>query len=323
MPVLICNDDPTRIFEWSDNTFVGRGLVHGLSFDRPDKSDREVSSMHAAITWNRKAAGWQVHDLGSVNGTSIGGQGVRPGSPRSIADGDVVHFGNSAWTVSACDAPAAAAVCRRGGEVQVAVDDLLLLPDERAPQKVITRARSNGEGETPGDGWMMYDWHEGWSEADPGEGVAHGQTIEADDRPWTLTLPEPAQGYATVRAVGPISGHTLILEVPANLENIAATLVRRDQRIRLAPRRHHELWWLLAKARLADGPTVDEAQRGWVINEALDRQLGNKGVGYLGVLIHRSRKQVSKAGFADYADIIERADGRVRIGLDAIEIVDA
>lgn len=319
MPVLICNDDPNRIFEWDDNTFVGRGLVRGLSFDRATKADREVSSMHAALTWNRKAASWQIHDLGSVNGTTVSGQGVHPGTPCLIKNGDIVLFGTTAWTVRACAAPAAAAVSRRNGQIRTAVDDLLLLPDDRAPTKVITRAAVTEGGAGPTAGWVMYDWHEGWSDGEAGVPVEHGLEVQVDGRHWLLTLPDPVAGYATMPAVGRITEQALVLHVPANLENIRATLVRGSHRIPLAARRHHELWWLLAQARIADADR-GRPDGGWVTTEDIDRQLGAAGPGYLGVLVHRSRKQVERAGFADYADIIERADGRIRLGLSRVEI---
>ncbi len=295
MPVMVSADDPSRVLEWACNTFVGRRMVGGLNVDGSAASDREVSSVHAALFWSRRARAWHIQDLGSANGTAVDGTRVPRGESLPLHRGVKVAFGSSQWVVREDEPPSAAATS--GGELRVATNDLLLLPDEKSPEVVVIRE---------GAGWQVRPWSR--MEAPDGQPIGYGDTVEAGGRTWQISLPGEAD-LRTARSVGFVADHALHLAVPRRMESIAPTFVRGEHRISLPPRRHHELWWLLAEARLADrakgrGPE-DE---GWVETGTLVRQLG-LGLGdsgYLNVLVHRSRDQLAKTGFTDFVDIIHR-----------------
>jgi len=54
-------------------------------------ADESVSRRHAEFVTT--AEGWILRDLGSINGTSVGGTVVRPGESVSLAEGQVVRVG--------------------------------------------------------------------------------------------------------------------------------------------------------------------------------------------------------------------------------------
>ena len=49
----------------------------------------------------REAGGWRVREeVGTLNGTFVNGQRLKPGSPAPFAVGDVLRFGNIDLTVA-------------------------------------------------------------------------------------------------------------------------------------------------------------------------------------------------------------------------------
>ena len=68
---------------------VGREIGCAVRIERP-----EVSRRHASITLT--GANAQIEDLGSRNGTFVGGEPVS--APRALADGDAIRFGTIAVT---------------------------------------------------------------------------------------------------------------------------------------------------------------------------------------------------------------------------------
>lgn len=316
MPVLVSERDPGRIFEWSCNTFVGRRMIGGLSFDEVEGDDRAVSSVHAAIVWNRKSGCWFVHDLGSANGTWVNGEQVAVDKPQRVGAGSRIVFGRSTWTMRESEPPPAAATSDRG-RLRLAVENLLLLPDERDPAWVI----SLGEVD-----WFIRPWVGGVDDGDAGRVVVHGEQVEAGGRVWTVALPSDADLKTDQRTnvtAGRIAEHLLELWVPANMEDIEAMLVRDGHRVSLPSRRHHELWWLLATAR-AEQRAERGDDAGWVACDEMVRRLGLDETGYLNVLVYRSRAQLKKAGFADYGRIIERrlsGQPELRIGISNVRVV--
>jgi len=53
--------------------------------------EQGVSRRHAIILWDEN--GYVLEDLGSTNGTVVNREKVMPGSPVSLVEGDVIHFG--------------------------------------------------------------------------------------------------------------------------------------------------------------------------------------------------------------------------------------
>lgn len=317
-------EDEPRLLEWFCNTFVGRRMVGGLNCDWGRPIDREVSSIHAALTWNRRVQQWQVHDLGSVNGTFVDGQPLEGTEARTIRRGSLLEFGGAKWRVDEVSPPPAGAVSSRG-ERHLALDDVLLLPNDEQPEYVIHRVD---------DQWCLHPWSgEVPSSAEGGETLEPGHTVTAGARTWTVSLPVDGRlrtDMGTVRSTRRLADFKLVVDVSPDYETFHARLKKRAESHLLPHRRYHELWWLLAEARLKDAAAdTDEAEAGWVACEELISQLGIQatgGQGTLNVWVHRSRQRLKAAGFIDATNFIERRSGTVpmmRIGLGAIEIAHA
>ncbi len=310
MPTLVSEADPDRVLQWTCNTLVGRRMVGGLNICGDAQSDRQVSSVHAAIFWDRRNGTWLIRDLGSSNGTSVDSHRLKFDESKAITKDTLLGFGRSTWRVRDI-APPPAAATNSQGELRVASGDMLLLPDESRAEIAVFRDL---------DGWRVRPYT---AEPDQSEPIEHGQRLKAGKQTWTITLPG-AGGMHTHQGLGRLASWSLELRVPSTMENIRPTFVRDGARITLPPSRHHELWWLLARQRVADREVErPEAEQGWLAPAVLARQMGTD-TNYLNVLVHRSRNQVATVGFTDYADIIERRGkptGR-RLGVRDVKIIE-
>lgn len=312
MPVLVNENDPSRVLEWACNTFVGRRMVGGLNVDTGPRA-REVSSVHAAIFWDRRDEVWRIQDLGSANGTAVDGAPLEPGRSVALAAKGRLAFGGSKWVLRDVDPPPAAATA--GDELRIATDDLLLLPDEVKPEIVIMREKGRWRRR------QYADWQDGG-----GTAVDNGTTVTAGGRSWALNLPSD-DDLGTLRATDrALAESALTLDVPPQMENIVPTFEGRGGVLTLPTRRHHELWWLLARTRQADRAAgKDDAECGWLRSDELTRQLGLNDGNYLNVLVHRSREQLAQAGFMDYALIVERrhlAFPEMRLGVARVTVLE-
>lgn len=320
MPLLISRDDPVaRVLEWSCNTFVGRRMIGGLNCDWGRPVDREVSSVHAALTWHRRQQSWQLRDLGSVNGTTVDGHLLKQGEARGIGQGSVVGFGGSMWTVSAVGPPPAVATSSRGDRV-IALDNVLLLLDEDRVEWVVHRM---------GDAWWLHRWTGEVPDSEQdGECIGHGHQVRVGRLTWTIGLPIDGPirtDVGTMRQMPKLACHRLVLDVSPDCETIDARLEGPGEPTVLGHRRYHELWWVLALARKADreaGHPPEET--GWVTCRQLgvDLALGSDPMGRLNVWVHRGRQRLKEAGFADYVDLFERrSSGSPMLRLGSPEVV--
>jgi pSer/pThr/pTyr-binding forkhead associated (FHA) protein len=58
--------------------------------------DQTVSRLHASL--DRRGDGWSVTDLGSTNGTSVGGRRLAPQETVALQPGAMVQFGDVVCT---------------------------------------------------------------------------------------------------------------------------------------------------------------------------------------------------------------------------------
>lgn len=324
MPTLVsCGDDP-RILEWSCNTFVGRRMAGGLSVDFGRPVDRQISSVHAAVTWDRSSQRWHICDLGSTNGTWVGGKVIDPGCAHPLSNDMQIAFGDSVWRIEDLRPPPVTATSAHG-DLRIGQDGVLLLPDERNPELTLHRAA---------DGW----WYRPWDEETPlpadTEGSArltHGQQLVAGGIPWRIAVPADRPlitDMGTLRSRR-LADYRLVLDVSADFETIVATLIGRGDTVNLAARRYHELWWLLAlqsqEQRRADGQPAEagaDPEAGWITTHALLKQMGpEQSMGNLNVWVHRSRKILAEKGFKDAEGFIERRHlGQPELRLMALEV---
>lgn len=73
-------------FAIRDVTSIGRELDNEIVVQDPT-----ISSRHAVIL--RRDAAWWLEDLGSTNGTWVGGRRLESGVPEPIRSGDLLQFG--------------------------------------------------------------------------------------------------------------------------------------------------------------------------------------------------------------------------------------
>lgn len=315
MPI-IRNTETDETFEWLSNSFVGRGLQDGLSFDEHQEVYREVSSIHAAVIWNRNERAWFVHDLGSRNGTFIDGQQVAGGKGVALRQNSTLLFGRLSFEVVDLSAPPARAICRRTRQIALESDGIILIPNESNP--VITLARGTY-------GWTRYD-----AERDPDapipptDLIRRGDIIEVDDHRWEFWQASSAD--KTAFSKGSLAMFGLVFEVSANYDTITMTLQADQRTIRVPPRRHTEMLWLLARARLDDlqaGVAAKDA--GWRLGELLASDMGmrtNDPSGNLNIQVFRARRQLADLGIDKATGLIERRRGALRIGTDRLHIIE-
>ncbi len=318
--MALLRTDDGRIFECDGNTMVGRGLTEGMSFDEPDGFDPEVSSIHAAITWNPKSRRWEIRDLGSHNGTFIDGARLAPGDKAIFKPGLRLVFGRLGLSVIDDEPPPAHATCARTGEVRHGRGGVLPLPDEHAPEVVVVR----GDG-----GWRIGPPSLLESELDdPGEtAVVEGVTpVSAGGRQWAVWVPSI---YRRTRSNHVLDDYRVIIEITDGGDRIGLLLEREGETTHLGVRVHNELIWILALKRLEDiAADVSPSEQGWVTQESLITSMRLRAadpIAHLNMLVYRARQQVEPYVPNGYKEFIERhpqRKGTLRIGATALVIDD-
>lgn len=292
-----------RVFFLRPRVLIGRRDVADLALD-----DTRVSSEHASLRWTSR--GWMVQDLGSRNGTRVGGKALEVGQRLLLQTGDELAFGSmeERWTLADAGEPAALARSEHGTELQ-ADGGLLALPDDDAPQAIVLPGGPTG--------WVL-------DRPDGREAVEDGEQVTLDGMTWTLVLPtelEPTQeATPTQRGIAHVR---LMFKVSLDEEEVIVTGEHCHEALDLGSRAHHYLLLLLARQRIADAaadPPLPESEHGWVYNDDLGRMLRiSEQTVYLHV--HRARRQLADAGIPDAAAIIERRPRaqQLRIGVAQLE----
>lgn len=90
--------DEGKTFKLPDDAGASKHLI-GRTLGVVQLNDDLVSRRHAEIKLN--SDGWQIHDLGSRNGTFVNEQLVS--SPATLRDGDLIGIGNSRLKFARCD----------------------------------------------------------------------------------------------------------------------------------------------------------------------------------------------------------------------------
>jgi len=312
MAVLTKHPEGSRSFLLSRH-LVGRSRLADLRMTEPT-----VSGEHAVLRWSGRE--WELHDLGSRNGTIVDGRKLAPGERVPLAAGSVVAFGqvDNAWKLIDDAAPTILAIPMEKGEVMCASDHLLALPSEDNPEAVVYRD-SAGE-------WVIEQGGET-------SRVLDRQTVTAGEQEFLLRVPDMIA--ATWDNSSPAAPHlralTLRFSVSRDEEYVALTARGEHQVIDLGARAHHNVLLLLARSRLADrqsasaatggAPTPDTAE-GWVYQDELADKLAIDE-NHLNVAVFRCRRQLAEAGIVGAADIVERRrpTREVRLGVSKIEIV--
>ena len=291
---------------------VGRSRLADLHMIEPT-----VSGEHAVLRWTGRE--WELHDLGSRNGTSVDGRRLTPGERITIQLGAVIAFGqaDNAWRLTD-DTPPTIMASADDGEPVCARNDLLALPSDDDPEAVVYR--------DPSGHWVV---EQGGETAR----IADRATVRAGRRDYLLRVPDviaptwdnssPAPHLATL---------TLQFSVSRDEEYVALTARGDHHVIDLGARAHHNVLLMLARSRLEDrkaraaaaerGAAPPESSEGWVYQDELAEQLAIDET-HLNVAVFRCRRQLAEAGIIGAASIIERRrpTRELRLGVPRIEIV--
>lgn len=322
-------------FECGPSTLVGRGVVDGLNI-----TDPSVSGLHAVIAWHRGKRCWMIYDLQSSNGTFVTPDGMPDAERARLVSGrgerlrpdDRLTFGERTCLVLDCDPPPARATCVATGDVRTATDGVLVLPDEQRAEVYVVHTRH---------GWVIRQSEPAAAAFEAGtagetlpaeqpvtETDAEEITLSVGDAVWSVWLPsEVPTTRPQQRVEAPPRRFRCEIEVKQAGDIIRLVLLDGTRRIELAPRRHHEMVWLLALAREEDAE-LPEDERGWRDGHQVLAQLGRRSSdgNYIGVLKHRLTDQIGKRlahlKLPDCEPLIERDSGRVRLAPVEFRIVD-
>jgi hypothetical protein len=293
---------------------VGRSRLADLRMTEPT-----VSGEHAVLRWTGRE--WELHDLGSRNGTIVDGRRLAPGERVALARGAVIAFGqaDNAWRLADDAPPTVMAMPTEGGEPLCAENQLLALPSEDNPEVVIYR---DGVGD-----WVLEHGGEAARFADRA-------SVRAGGRDFILRVPDLIAATWDISAPVPHLGAlTLCFSVSRDEEYVALTARGDHHAIDLGARAHHAVLLALARSRLEDrkagasptsagqAPLPDSAE-GWVYQDELADKLAMDEA-HLNVAVFRCRRQLAEAGILGAAGIVERRrpTREVRLGVARIEIV--
>jgi hypothetical protein len=307
MAVLAKHPEGTRSLVLSPH-MIGRSRLADLRMTAPT-----VSGEHAVLRWIGRE--WELHDLGSRNGTIVDGRKLAPGERIGLVRGAMIAFGqpDNVWQLVDDGAPGVVAVPVAGGEPIGASNFLLALPSEETPEVVVYR---NAVGD-----WVM---EQGGETARIKDNVA----VKVGGQDFTLRVPDVITATWDNSSPAPsLTGLTLRFQVSRDEEYVALSARVNNQVIDLGARAHHAVLLTLARCRLADRAraaekgALPESAEGWVYQDELAEKLAIDET-HLNVAVFRCRRQLAEAGIVDAANIIERRrpTREVRLGVAKIEI---
>lgn len=293
---------------------VGRSRLADLHMIEPT-----VSGEHAVVRWTGRE--WELHDLGSRNGTSVDGRRLAPGERVAISRGSVITFGqaDNTWRLSDDAPPTIMATIDDGDEPICGRNDLLALPSDDDPDAVVYR--------DAGGNWVV---EQGGESAR----VADRSTVRAGGRDYVLRVPDMiAPTWDSSSPAPHLAALTLRFSVSRDEEYVALTARSEHHVIDLGARAHHAVLLALARGRLEDrkarqasagdrGAQPPESSEGWMYQDDLADQLAIDET-HLNVAVFRCRRQLAEAGIIGAASIVERRrpTRELRLGVSRIEIV--
>ncbi len=269
-----------------------------------------ASGEHAVLFWD--GARWSARDLGSRNGTRVGGKSLAVGERVFLDAGAILTFGGDAeqWMLEDAGPPVASARAEPSGEVRCAERGLLVLPSALDPRVTISQDCDGG--------WRI--------EIDGASRPA--VDLERIDTGGLWTLHIPARGE--VPATGSMDGEHAIMattrlrfEVSRDEEFVTLSLVQGASVTSLGARAHHELLLALARARLRDvGSGAPPSEQGWLYVDDLLSML-RLDLHHFNVNVFRARQQLAGAGMLDAGSIVERRSTtrQIRLGTAAVEVL--
>ena len=280
---------------------MGRHAACDLRIDDP-----RVSAEHASLRW--VGDHWELRDLGSRNGTFIGGRRLDPSERVPLAAGAMFKLGGSVeLSLVDASAPVASARHATSGAQRFAIEGLLVLPDDERPEVSIFEDASGR--------WVA-------EAGDETREVQDRDVVVADGDGWIMDLPSSASATMEASTVAPtLETIALRIAVSRNEEHVEVTVVLGDGTTHhLPPRSHNYLLLTLARARI-DDTSGSAAERGWVDRDELCRMIA-ADQRTLNVDVFRVRRQFATLSILGAAGIIARRPrtGELRLGTERVEV---
>jgi hypothetical protein len=269
---------------------------------------RDVSGRHAEIQWD--GARWELHDLGSRNGTCVDGARLAAGERLVLRPGAQIRFGRESAVFRLEDAGGPQLMAHRlpAGPWQVGEGGYLALPDPAEPECSIYQ--------DPQGTWVCERPDELGPIEDRAVLVVHGEV-------WRVHLPrfcactwQESDGGLCLANLRLCFGYS------RDEERVELVACCGERRLDLQRRAHHYVLLLLARRRLADESSgVPVAEQGWLTADELLKML-RMDDNHLNICIHRARTQLGRLGVADAASLVERRPGsrQVRLGVGRLEL---
>jgi len=267
-----------------------------------------VSGVHAVLEWREDV--WHVRDLGSRNGTFIGGTRIPRHQSVPIASGRALTFGDEAsgWSLED-DGPPVAAAMSPDGEIRLADQRMLVIPNEEHPEVTVFASEEGA--------WFL--------ENAEGRSVAvDGQVTDVFGERWTLLLPELLRETADLQAtLDRVEDLHFTFHVSRDEEHVEWVAAGTSLLKKIPHRAYNYLLLTLARIRLEEATqsTLTPSEQGWIHRDDLARMLGH-GVTPLNLQIFRARKQLSAMNIENPADLIQRRTGstQLRIGTSHLSV---
>lgn len=293
-----------EVHSLSSRHVVGRAPTSHLCLNNP-----MASGTHAEILWIGPS--WELHDLGSRNGTFLNDRRLASGERVTIRRGARIGFGDAKDVFELVDdGPPCALAISDDGQRQTSEDGILILPDAEHPVLTIF---DEGNGT-----WV--------AESDDGsrQRISNGDTLSVAAQRWRVELPiipartlEPGTAPLSLRSV------TMRFAVSRDEEHVEVSLIQGNRAVTLPSRAHNYILLTLARARADERARagVTEAEAGWIHVPALVDMLKISETA-LNVAICRARKDLARAEVYGAAELIERqpTTRRLRLGVQDIEI---
>lgn len=275
-------------------------------------NEARVSGEHARLRWTGST--WEIRDLGSKNGTFVGGKRLAAGDCAPLLVGDTIGLGGAGspapmFVLTNASAPVVSARLPNSKAARFAANGMLTLPNDDFPLVTIVEGR---EGQ-----WMIED-------SDAVREAVDGESLLVGDETWILDVPGVAISTVAVESlVLAIENISLRFLVASNGQNFTLTIVCPGKEIQVEPEKHHSLLLELARTR-QDLTSTPLEEQGWLDRSELCRKLGFDDQ-RLNAAVHQVRKQFAALGIQGAANIIERKPGTkwVRLGVENVEVIRA
>lgn len=280
---------------------IGRSRKCDLRLVHPS-----ISGEHALIWWDGEH--WRIRDLGSRNGTRVGGDTVGTEQSRTLTAGDALSFGRYPvrWTMESTAPPSARAVPQEGEPV-VAEDDMLALPSPETPAVLIYA--------DPLQGWVL----ESGDEMRP---AVDQEILTIEGVVWRLHLPDILTSTVDLSAgTATLSALSLTFSISADEEHVHLAASDGTTRHDLGARVHNYTLLTLARRRLCDAedPELSPEAQGWMYRDDLARMLQLSRT-HLNLYIFRIRKQLAALKIQDADSIIERRSDTQQLRIGSVRL---